>query len=64
MVDGNNTMDNNSTMDNNNDDTDIVELSTPNFSDEEMGDEDENNSAWDAEKVVLDDLMVTLLNAT
>eukprot|EP00957_Ditylum_brightwellii_P169458 12897947-Ditylum_brightwellii.AAC.1 len=63
MMDGNNMMGNNSTMDNNNGDTDTVELSTPSFSDEEMGGEDENNSAWDAEKVVLDDLMVALLNA-
>eukprot|EP00957_Ditylum_brightwellii_P197823 15070179-Ditylum_brightwellii.AAC.1 len=50
-------------MENNNNDTDTVELSTPISSGEEMGDEDENNSAWDAETVVLDDLVVALLNA-
>eukprot|EP00957_Ditylum_brightwellii_P002167 166580-Ditylum_brightwellii.AAC.1 len=56
-------MDNNNTMDDNNGDTDTVELSTPIFSDEEMRGEDENNSAWDTETVVLDDLVVALLNA-
>eukprot|EP00957_Ditylum_brightwellii_P109146 8326016-Ditylum_brightwellii.AAC.1 len=50
-------------MEDNNGDTDTVELSNPISSDEEMGDEDENNSAWDAETAVLDDLVVTLLNA-
>eukprot|EP00957_Ditylum_brightwellii_P051533 3907233-Ditylum_brightwellii.AAC.1 len=63
MMDNNNMMGNNNTMDINNDDIDTVELSTPIFSDEEMGGEDENNSTWDAETVVLDDLAVALLNA-
>eukprot|EP00957_Ditylum_brightwellii_P112366 8567134-Ditylum_brightwellii.AAC.1 len=49
-------------MDNNNGDTDTVELSTPSFSDEEMRDDDDNGSVWDAEKVVLDDLVLILLN--
>eukprot|EP00957_Ditylum_brightwellii_P112365 8567133-Ditylum_brightwellii.AAC.1 len=61
-MDDNNTMDNINTMENSNGDTDTVELNTPSFSDEEMRDEDGNNSAWDAETVVLDDLVVTLLN--
>eukprot|EP00957_Ditylum_brightwellii_P177526 13521423-Ditylum_brightwellii.AAC.1 len=62
-MDDNNTMDNNSMMGDNNGDNDTVELSTPMFSDEEMGDEDDHNSAWGAETVVLDDLVVALLNA-
>eukprot|EP00957_Ditylum_brightwellii_P048856 3706868-Ditylum_brightwellii.AAC.1 len=43
--------------------TETVKLNTPVFSDEEWWDEDENDSAWDEEIVVLDDLVVALLNA-
>eukprot|EP00957_Ditylum_brightwellii_P042955 3252606-Ditylum_brightwellii.AAC.1 len=50
-------------MDDNNGNADTVELSTPMLSDKEMGDEDDNNSACDAEIMVLDDLTVALLNA-
>eukprot|EP00957_Ditylum_brightwellii_P134233 10233647-Ditylum_brightwellii.AAC.1 len=58
----NNTMNGNNTMDNNNGNTDIVELNTPSFSDEKMGDDGDNNSAWDTKTVVSDDLVLTLLN--
>eukprot|EP00957_Ditylum_brightwellii_P133780 10200825-Ditylum_brightwellii.AAC.1 len=42
--------------------TETVNLNTPDLSDEEVWSDDENESQWDEETVVLDELLVTLLN--
>eukprot|EP00957_Ditylum_brightwellii_P081199 6177433-Ditylum_brightwellii.AAC.1 len=43
--------------------TETVDLNTPVPSDEERWSDDENDIKWDEEKVVLDELVVTLLSA-
>eukprot|EP00957_Ditylum_brightwellii_P089307 6800024-Ditylum_brightwellii.AAC.1 len=40
-----------------------MELNTPVPSDEELWNDDKNDSTWNKETVVLDDLVVALLNA-
>ena len=43
--------------------TETVDLNTPDPSDEDIWSDDNNESQWDEETVVLDKLVVTLLNA-
>eukprot|EP00957_Ditylum_brightwellii_P075939 5771905-Ditylum_brightwellii.AAC.1 len=42
--------------------TETVDLNIPDPSDEDIWSDDENESQWDEETVVLDKLVVTLLN--
>eukprot|EP00957_Ditylum_brightwellii_P125901 9597630-Ditylum_brightwellii.AAC.1 len=44
--------------------TETVDLNTPDPFDEEVWSDDKNESQWDEVTVVLDELVVTLLNAT
>ena len=43
--------------------TETVDLNTPDPSDEDTWSDDDDESQWDEETVVLDELVVTLLNA-
>ena len=43
--------------------TETVDLNTPDPSDEDIWSDDDDESQWDEETVVLDELVVTLLNA-
>ena len=43
--------------------TETVDLNTPDPSDEDTWSDDDDENQWDEETVVLDELVVTLLNA-